>query len=192
MDGHSSAAALPITGIESPEERLGALFDLHHERLYRLARRMTRNVDDALDLVQDTFVRAAPVRGAIPYGAAAEEAWLVRVLVNVQRDAWRRAAVRRRFAPRLAEPGAAEAPQEAALIARSVVWHALASLPPRRRAVVILRELEDLSYREIAEVLNVPVGTVMSRLSRARSLLARHLRPEGGGCGPFACWWLVR
>ena len=45
--------------------------------------------------------------------------------------------------------------------------------------MVILRELEDLSYREIAEVLNVPVGTVMSRLSRARSLLARHLKQQG-------------
>ena len=95
MDGHSSAAALPIAGMESREERLGSLFDAHHERLYRLARRMTRNVDDALDLVQETFVRAARVPHAIPYGAAPEEAWLVRVLVNVQRDAWRLAPGRR-------------------------------------------------------------------------------------------------
>jgi len=182
MDGHSSAAALPITGIESPEERLGALFDFHHERLYRLARRMTRNVDDALDLVQDTFVRAARVRGAIPYGAAAEEAWLVRVLVNVQRDAWRRAAVRRRFAPRLAEPATSQAPQEAALVARSVVWHALASLPPRRRAVVILRELEELPVPEIAALLGVSPITVRWHLAaglrRLRRLIADRGRTE--------------
>ena len=182
MDGHSSAAALPITGIESPEERLGALFDLHHERLYRLARRMTRNVYDALDLVQDTFVRAARVRGAIPYGAAAEEAWLVRVLVNVQRDAWRRAAVRRRFAPRLAEPATSQAPQEAALVARSVVWHALASLPPRRRAVVILRELEELPVPEIAALLGVSPITVRWHLAaglrRLRRLIADRGRTE--------------
>jgi len=176
MDGHSSAAALPIAGMESQEERLGSLFDAHHERLYRLARRMTRNVDDALDLVQETFVRAARVPHAIPYGAAPEEAWLVRVLVNVQRDAWRRAAVRRRFAPRLAEPGAAEAPQEAALIARSVVWHALASLPPRRRAVVILRELEELPVPEIAALLGVSAITtrwhLAAGLRRLRQVIA--------------------
>ena len=176
MDGHSSAAALPIAGMESQEERLGSLFDAHHERLYRLARRMTRNVDDALDLVQETFVRAARVPHAIPYGAAPEEAWLVRVLVNVQRDAWRRAAVRRRFAPRLAEPGAAEEPQEAALIARSVVWHALASLPPRRRAVVIMSELEELPVPEIAALLGVSAITtrwhLAAGLRRLRQVIA--------------------
>ena len=63
---------------------------------------------------------------------------------------------------------------------RERIDRALLRLPMEFREVVILRELEDLSYREIAEVLSVPTGTVMSRLSRARALLARYLKQEGG------------
>ena len=76
-------------------ERLGALFDSHERRLYRLARRLASNADDARDLVQETFLRAAKSPTAVPTGFNDEEAWLVRVLVNICHYHWRKAAVRR-------------------------------------------------------------------------------------------------
>jgi DNA-directed RNA polymerase specialized sigma24 family protein len=60
---------------------LGMLFDAHHQRLYRLARRLSRSADEARDLVQDTFLRAVRAPASVPLGESAEEAWLVRVLI---------------------------------------------------------------------------------------------------------------
>src|SRR4051812_39341620 len=97
------AVAAPVSGVpaegkaEDPSVRLAALFDAHHERLYRLARRLSGRADDARDLVQETFLRAARSPGSVPLGAASEEAWLVRVLINICRDGWRKRAVRTRF-----------------------------------------------------------------------------------------------
>lgn len=68
-------------------DRLSALFDAHHERLYRLARRLAPSADEALDLVQETFLKAARAPAAVPLGLTSEEAWLVRVLINVRGDA---------------------------------------------------------------------------------------------------------
>src|SRR5262245_17354069 len=84
----------------NPADRLATLFDDHYARLYRLARRLVPSADDALDLVQETFVRVARSGTPVPAGAAAEEAWLVRTLINIQRDAWRKAVVRTRLDPR--------------------------------------------------------------------------------------------
>src|SRR5689334_23810671 len=96
VDGGAAgvAAVEPIARDITPE-RLEALFEQHQSRLYRLARRMTNNADDARDLVQDVFLRAARTVRSIPEGQASEEAWLVRVLVNVCRDGWRKRAGRR-------------------------------------------------------------------------------------------------
>ena len=76
-------STLAIAMAEQPVDRVAALFDAHHHRLYRLARRLTRSADEALDLVQETFLRAARAPRSVPLGADREEAWLVRVL-----DAW--------------------------------------------------------------------------------------------------------
>ena len=62
--------------------RLGSLFDTHHQRLYRLARRLSRSTEDARDLVQETFLRAARSPDSIPEGVSREEAWLVRMVLN--------------------------------------------------------------------------------------------------------------
>src|SRR5258708_31248781 len=96
MNGLPVVSDFPIALPGNPAARLSAVFDAHHERLYRLARRLAPNADDALDLVQETFLKAARAPAAIPRGLTSEEAWLVRVLINIRRDQWRKAAVRKR------------------------------------------------------------------------------------------------
>src|SRR5262249_56085654 len=97
---------------------LWALCDAHEDRLYRLARRLAPGADEARDLVQETFLRAASSLASVPEGATREEAWLVRVLVNIRRDQWRRAAVRMRSAAALrAHVGATGSRHGAALVA---------------------------------------------------------------------------
>ena len=176
----------PIVGVLStadvatdPAERLAALFDAHNDRLYRLARRLASNAADARDLVQETFLRAAASPGAVPVGSANEEAWLVRVLVNIQRDQWRKAAVRKRHdeSNRPAQP-THQSDQESALIARNTVWRALDRLTPRRRAVLIMHELEGLTVPAIASLLGITVITTRWHLSKGRLDLARVLKGQ--------------
>src|ERR1700720_1200945 len=96
MHGQNIARALPAVVVTDAVERLARLFDAHYDRLYRLARRLTASADDALDLVQETFLKAARFPKSIPVGTTNEEAWLVRVLINIRRDQWRKTSVRNR------------------------------------------------------------------------------------------------
>lgn len=155
-------------------ERLGRLFDAHHQRLYRLARRLSGDAEEARDLVQEAFLRAARRPAAVPGGDTAGEAWLVRVLVNLCRDRYRRSAVRRRSRDRLPLPAAPPDPAAAA-VARATVQSALGELPPRRRAVVVLSELEELPTAEIARLLGVTPVTVRWHLAAGRRQLAEQL-----------------
>jgi RNA polymerase sigma factor (sigma-70 family) len=152
-------------------ERLGRLFDAHHDRLYRLARRMSGSAEAARDAVQDTFLRAARSPQLVPDGMPHEEAWLVRVLVNICRDEWRKRDVRRRAAHHLA-PGREDS-SEAALIARATIQHALQALPPRRRAILVMYELEGAAIPAIAALLGIRAVTVRWHLSVGRTELAR-------------------
>src|SRR5262245_7272046 len=180
------AVAVSVSGVPAeacatdPAARLAALFDAHYERLYRLARRLSSNADDARDLVQETFLRAARTPGSVPVGAASEEAWLVRVLINVCRDGWRRKAIRTRLDPALAaevRPQAASS-QEAELSARTTGWTALGALGPLRRAIVVLYELEGVAIPAIAKLLGVAPVTVRWHLSLGRRQLARAIRGD--------------
>jgi RNA polymerase sigma-70 factor (ECF subfamily) len=180
VNGLPIATAFPATLPQSAAERLATLFDAHHERLYCLARRLVPTADDALDLVQETFLKAARAPGSIPSGFADEEAWLVRVLVNIRRDQWRKAAVRRRYTDETRPSVVAGTDAEAALVARAAVWSALDVLPPRRRASVVMHELEGLTVNDIASVLGITAMTVRWHLSRGRRDLARILRPYLG------------
>jgi RNA polymerase sigma factor (sigma-70 family) len=160
------------------DERLGVLFDAHHARLYRLARRLVARADDARDVVQETFLRAARAPLAVPYGATSEEAWLVRVMVNVARDGWRRRAVRQHHEARyptepVGGPGGQDA--EAALVASQTVWRALGQLAPRRRAVVVLYEIEGVEVRDIGVLLGISAVTVRWHLSRGRKEMAEFI-----------------
>jgi DNA-directed RNA polymerase specialized sigma24 family protein len=73
-----------VVALGNAAERLTALFDVHYARLYWLAGRLARGPDDALDFVQETFLREARLPKSIPVGVANEEAWLVRVLINIR------------------------------------------------------------------------------------------------------------
>jgi RNA polymerase sigma factor (sigma-70 family) len=103
------------------------------------------------------------------------------VLVNLQRDAWRKSTVRQRHASSLKEVAAEIANPEATLVARQLVWRALDWLPPRRRAVVIMHELEALSVPEIAALLGISGITVRWHLSLGRRTLTRLLLHPSGG-----------
>ena len=164
------------TAAVDPAERLAALFDAHQPRLYRLARRLATRGDEARDLVQETFLRAARSPGSVPFGASREEAWLVRVLINLSRDGWRKRAVRTRLDPTLEVNASSRATQEDALIARSDVWRALDTLTAHRRAILILYELEGATIPSIASMLGVAPVTVRWHLSRGRRQLAAAIR----------------
>jgi RNA polymerase sigma-70 factor (ECF subfamily) len=167
--------ALVVFGVAEPQpaaaERLAQLFDAHQARLYRLARRMLPSADAARDAVQDTFLRAAKYSRAIPTAAPNDEAWLVRILINICRDSWRKEAVRRRTAiePIVTDHGASEA----ALVARATIWRALEALAPRRRAILVLYELEGMPIPSIAQLLGITSVTVRWHLSVGRRELAR-------------------
>jgi len=159
--------------------RLEELFDRHYQRLYRLARRLSPTHDDARDLVQETYLRAAQKPTSVPAGLSSEEAWLVRVLINLCRDRWRQQAVRHRV-PASAYAAPATTPSgEAALIARTTIWRALESLPPRRRAILVMCELEGLSIPSVAHTLGVNAVTVRWHLSRGRRELAQVIGVQG-------------
>ncbi len=195
MDREAERAARPAGA--SAGERLAALFDEQHQRLFRLACRLTADREEARDLVQETFLRAARQVEALPAPAAPAmpgEGWLVRTLVNLCRDHRRRGAVRARARLALAAEAGAGAGQEpvtagaeAAVIARALVRSALAGLPPRRRAVVVLHEIEELPVREIAALLGIAAVTVRWHLLAARRELARTLlAADGAAPGPAA------
>ena len=165
--------------VAEPEQRLAELFDAHHERLFRLGRRLSASRDDARDLVQETYLRAAQALGSVPAGRANEEAWLVRVLINLCRDRWRQQAVRRRLSPLTYTAPATVASGEAAAIARATIWGALEKLPPRRRAIIVMCELEGLPIPSIAKTLGVRHVTVRWHLSKGRRELARVIGTQG-------------
>jgi RNA polymerase sigma-70 factor (ECF subfamily) len=153
-------------------ERLGRLFDEQQRRIYRLARRMSRDPEEARDLLQETFLRAARSWRRLPDDDRGAEAWLVRTAVNLCRDLGRRRFVRDRDDHRIERPAAAHPDPEGRAVARSSLETALAALPPRRRAVIVLSEIEELPTAEVARLLGLREATV--RWHRAKGL--RELR----------------
>jgi len=176
MNGVPAAETLSAAFADSTTDRLPALVEAHYDRLYRLARRLASSADAARDLVQETFLRAVRSPRRIPNSTRDEEAWLVRVLINIQRDEWRKAHVRRQTLP-----GPTFAiDHERAVVARATVWRALDALAPRRRAIVVMHELEDMTVPAIATLLGIAAVTVRWHLSRGRRELARILGADSG------------
>jgi RNA polymerase sigma-70 factor, ECF subfamily len=179
MTGQAIAMSATADRPTDDAARLGALFDAHHQRLYRLGRRLSPNAEDARDLVQETFLRAAKHAASVPMGAGHEEAWLVRVMINIARDRWRQVAVRKRNATDVAftHTPVTSDPQSA-LLARSIIWQALQRLPPRRRAILVLYEIEGVAIPAIARLLGVAAVTVRWHLSMGRRELASAVTGE--------------
>lgn len=142
-------------------------------RLRRFARSLTGNVHDADDLLQSTVERVL-LRPA-PDGVDVTR-WMLKICRNLWIDEVRARDVRRRAAAPedVDEPAAADSEAQNALRLREVD-RAMARLSEEQRAVIALVAVEGFSYREAAEVLDAPIGTVMSRLSRARAALAAEL-----------------
>ena len=157
----------------------------HLQTLYSVALRMTRSEGDAEDLVQDTILRAYRFWDGYTAGSNCR-AWLMRIMTNVFRNRYREHARAQEIlgeaeasAANLGQfQGTAPRDAESALFGRMLsrdVERALATLPPEFRLPVILADLEDLSYKEIADIMECPAGTVMSRLYRGRRLLQKQL-----------------
>lgn len=141
--------------------------------LRRYARALTRDAETADDLVQDTLVRA--LRSEHLFHGVETRSWLYTILTNLNRNRLRSLARRPVHAP-LAENDAAEtAGPEAGM---RDIERAMKSLVPEQRAALLLVVLEGLSYRQVAEVQGVPIGTVMSRLARARAQIKAFLDGE--------------
>jgi RNA polymerase sigma-70 factor (ECF subfamily) len=154
----------------------------HGRFLYNVAYRLSGNDDDARDLVQESLLRVR--RGLETYQPGSLEGWLARIVTNVFLDEVRRKRRRPEQAlpddPDFVLPSTAPA-DEVARAARlsDEVQAALAALPEEFRVPVVLRDVADRTYEDIAATLDVPVGTVRSRLHRGRRLLRAALVESG-------------
>jgi RNA polymerase sigma-70 factor (ECF subfamily) len=156
------------------QERFEAEALPHLRRLYGAAYRMTRNAYDAEDLVQETYLRA--YRSFDRYTPGTNiRAWLYTILHRLRTDALRRLARRPEAVELLEDTLAVPPPQDDLARGSEGVALALARLPEAFRVTVILRDIEEFSYQEIAQILEVPIGTVMSRIHRGRALLRQAL-----------------
>jgi RNA polymerase sigma-70 factor (ECF subfamily) len=155
----------------------------HLDAAYNLARWLMGNPADAEDVVQDAYVRA--LAGADRFRGGDERAWLLSIVRNGCYSSHRRQRVRQAtdFDETVhGEDTVTPSPEQRAIDRDTSrrVRLAVERLAPDFREVIVLREFEGLSYKEIADVVEAPVGTVMSRLSRARAQLHAALAEDGG------------
>jgi RNA polymerase sigma-70 factor (ECF subfamily) len=142
--------------------------------LYGTAYRLTRNVADAEDLVQETYLRA--FRAFHLYTPDTNiRAWLFTILHRARADYFRKAGRSPQTAELVGEGPAVAPPQDALARGQEDVRRALEALPESFRAAVILRDVQDFSYEEIARILSIRIGTVMSRIHRGRALMRQQL-----------------
>jgi RNA polymerase sigma-70 factor (ECF subfamily) len=173
------------------------LFDKYHRRAFAVAMGVVKNEDDALDAVQEAFVKVHKNIHKFQ-GSSSFYTWLYRIVMNVSIDHVRRTSRRRSLdfderalheesevagdgalVPNVtnSNPGKAAMRRELG----GAIQAALQELPEHHRAVIVLREIEGMSYEEMAEALEVPKGTVMSRLFHARKKMQAALAPYLSG-----------
>ncbi|MDR0626773.1 MAG: sigma-70 family RNA polymerase sigma factor [Bifidobacteriaceae bacterium] len=183
-----TAEAAPLAAIGATDVRPPATWEgiaeEYYPFVYRLAWRLTGNTPDAEDLTQETFIRV--FRGLDSYKPDGSfEGWLRRITTNLFLDAKRRES-RLRFealddeAGEVADPVAAQEDLVATLSLGEALGEALAGLSPDMRRALVMCDVEGRSYQEIADVLGVRLGTVRSRLHRARAQ-ARNAMAEATG-----------
>ncbi|MDD9944997.1 MAG: sigma-70 family RNA polymerase sigma factor [Myxococcales bacterium] len=168
----------------------------HLDALYANALRLTRNEADAEDLVQETFVKAYRFRQRFEEGTNLR-AWLFRIQYNMFVNRYRRHVRRRDIYEELSQGPVGEAVVSRAglsalsdadanalrpMVAREI-RDALDALPEDHRTAVILADVEGFSYKEVAEIVGCPIGTVMSRLHRARKVLKERLAVQAQAMG---------
>ena len=146
----------------------------HMRAAYNLARWLVRNDQDAEDIMQESFMKAYKAQESFRGGDA--RTWMLSIVRNTAMDFMRRykSGVIAPLGDQAYEPKDGSPDPERVLLEQSrreQVRQAISHLAAEFREVIVLREIEGLSYKEIASVLGVPMGTVMSRLSRARNLL---------------------
>jgi len=197
MSMTSTGTASTVDAIATTPDDLTwqSIVEKHASRVYRLAYHLTGNQHDAEDLTQDVFVRV--FNSLSQYTPGTFEGWLHRITTNLFLDKMRRKA-RIRFDFMADDDGAVATSASFDRVERSGqpedafemghmgadIIEALADLPPEYRAAVVLSDIEGLSYEEIAVTLGIKLGTVRSRLSRARARLREslaHHAPTRGG-----------
>ena len=163
------------------------LVKVHTRRVYSICYRFTGSDSEAQDLAQEVFLRIFKSLKSFRSGEGSFQVWLTRLTRNLLIDHYRRTKLDRMSdsiedqMPMLEEKTAMSARTEGMLAGREaseLLQSALQKLSPDLRETVILRDLEEMEYREIARILNVPEGTVKSRLNRGRAELARVLRRQ--------------
>lgn len=182
LDPDSSLVERCLSGDETAWEDL---VRTHTRRVYSVCYRFTNRDQEAQDLTQDVFLRVFKTLRSFRSGEGSFSVWLMRLTRNLLIDHYRRSKQDRTTdsieeqLPMLEETAALSARTDGLLAGREaseVLQLGLEKLSPELRETLILRDLEELEYREIAEVLGVPEGTVKSRLNRGRAELARILR----------------
>jgi RNA polymerase sigma factor (sigma-70 family) len=176
----------PVPIVQNKDERaaFNEIFLPHMAEAYRLAHWLTGSAADAEDIVQDAALRA--YRGINTFGAVNARAWSLTIVRNTAYDWLMKnrpktvvftgdlsATEQQELEHEGPQGTRVETPEEIALFKADAeqVQKALAQLPPQFREAIVLREIDQMNYRDIAEITNVPIGTVMSRLSRGRQLL---------------------
>lgn len=173
-------AALIARSLRGDKDAFGELVERYFSFATRIAYRMTGQPQIAEDLAQESFVKAW-LKLPQYRGESSFRTWLGRIVTNSTLDYLRRARDEHMVEDELYVPtyaGIRPQPLLEGWDLQELVRHAVLALPPESRAVVILREYEGLSYRDIAQTLDIPMGTVMSRLYYARERLKTMLEPE--------------
>lgn len=183
LDADNALVERCLSGEEAAWEEL---VRTHTRRVYSICYRFTGSEGEAQDIAQEVFLRVFQSLKSFRSGEGSFVVWLTRLTRNLLIDHYRRGKMRRLTdsiedqLPRLEEESV-QSRADAALSGREaseILQAALRKLSPELREAVILRDLEDLEYKEIAQVLKVPEGTVKSRLNRGRAELARILRRQ--------------
>ncbi|MGD9590625.1 MAG: sigma-70 family RNA polymerase sigma factor [Pyrinomonadaceae bacterium] len=149
----------------------------HVDDLYRTAKRLTRNETDADDLVQETFMQAWRSFASYELGTNCR-AWLYKILFNKYDHHRRKQYTQSKYfqeADELVLELSAATPSVPEYLTDREVIDALDRLPEHYRSVVLLADVHEFDYKEVAQILEIPIGTVMSRLNRARTQLKKSL-----------------
>lgn len=177
QSGTSRATLALVDSVASEQSQrdvgeFGAIAEQHRALLQRVALRLSGNAEIAKDLVQETLLRGLRRFDQCQHGPHAGT-WLVKILTNQYFDYLKHQKVERKAEPELAVPEAIESDSDStiSLIADADLYTAVQSLEPDLRDVVELCYLKQLRYREVSAVLNLPVGTIGTRLMRARARL---------------------